>query len=313
MDKKCQTEAPGQNVQYVPVQMMPGYDTDDEIDLLELWNILWRGKWLVTGFSAVCTLAAVIAVLFVLTPKYKAEAVLRATGSSQPIIEGYLNSADFKKELVRKFDLLPIMYADKWDAKAESWKTTSPEEIPTARQAIASEDFPLASSVDKKSKLVTVTWEGRDPEQTASLLQNSLDLLSSYMTEEYVTDAQTQITILEQELGPLANQFDSVWDKFWQVDKVSIASTELLRAYTNLKDKLSNLKAEDALARKFDILSSPIPPYKPFKPKKALIVALTAVGSGFLGVLIVFVREAVRKVKQGGGESAVGRKVCAES
>jgi LPS O-antigen subunit length determinant protein (WzzB/FepE family) len=299
VDKKCQTEAPGRNVQYVPVQMMPGYDNDDEIDLLELWNILWRGKWLVIGFSAVCTLAAVIAVLFVLTPKYKAEAVLRATELSQPIIEGYLNSANFKEQLVQKFDLLSVLYPDKWDAETKSWKTISPKEIPTVRQAIAGGDFPLASSVDKKSKLVTVTWDARDPEQAATLLQGSLDLLSSYMADKYVTDAQTQISILEKELGPLTSQFDSVWEKFWQLDKVSIASTEFLRGYTDLKSKLSDLKAADALARKFDILSSPIPPYKPFKPKKALIVALAAVGSGFLGVLIVFVREAMRKVKQG--------------
>jgi LPS O-antigen subunit length determinant protein (WzzB/FepE family) len=286
-------------VQYVPVQMMPGYDTDDEIDLLELWNILWRGKWLVISFSAVCTLTAVLAVLFVLTPKYKAEAVLRTTGFSQPIIQGYLNSADFKKDLVRTFNLLPIMYDDKWDAATESWKTTSSGEIPTVRQAVSEKNFPLTSSVDKNSNQVTVTWEGKEPEQAASLLQNSLDLLSSYMTTKYVTDAQTQIAILEQEFGPLATQFDSVWAKYWQLDKLTVANMELLGAYTRLKDRLSNLKAEDALARKFDILSSPMPPIDPFKPKKFLIVALTAVGSGFLGVLLVFVREAISKMKQG--------------
>src|SRR6056300_302447 len=33
---------------------------DDEIDLLELWNILWKGKWLIIAITAVFAVGTVV-------------------------------------------------------------------------------------------------------------------------------------------------------------------------------------------------------------------------------------------------------------
>jgi len=33
---------------------------DDEIDLLELWNVIWRGKWLIIAITAVFAVGSVI-------------------------------------------------------------------------------------------------------------------------------------------------------------------------------------------------------------------------------------------------------------
>ena len=52
----------------------PGED-EDTLDLMKLWNILWRAKWMIAGL----VLAACVATLLVLqlvTPQYKATATL---------------------------------------------------------------------------------------------------------------------------------------------------------------------------------------------------------------------------------------------
>ncbi len=38
----------------------------DEIDLADLWNILWQGKWLIGGITAVTTVVAVVIILMLL-------------------------------------------------------------------------------------------------------------------------------------------------------------------------------------------------------------------------------------------------------
>lgn len=49
---------------------------DDEIDLLELMMTLWQQKWIIAGFTAVCTVIAIIAA-FLITPIYKTDSVIK--------------------------------------------------------------------------------------------------------------------------------------------------------------------------------------------------------------------------------------------
>ena len=48
---------------------------DDEIDLLELFHVLWSGKWLIGGITFAATVIAVI-IAFMLPNIYRAEALL---------------------------------------------------------------------------------------------------------------------------------------------------------------------------------------------------------------------------------------------
>jgi uncharacterized protein involved in exopolysaccharide biosynthesis len=51
------------------------YDPEDEIDLRELFGILWAEKWLMIGVTALFAIGSVIYALL-LTDIYRAEAVL---------------------------------------------------------------------------------------------------------------------------------------------------------------------------------------------------------------------------------------------
>ena len=66
---------------YVPAYtgMMPG--EEDEIDLLQLWRVVWNAKVFILGFTIAATLAAVFVTLYVLPVTYKSETVLLPTES----------------------------------------------------------------------------------------------------------------------------------------------------------------------------------------------------------------------------------------
>lgn len=55
---------------------IPTPQHDDEIDLLELMMTLWNQKWIIAGFTALCTLIAII-VAFMITPVYKTDSVIK--------------------------------------------------------------------------------------------------------------------------------------------------------------------------------------------------------------------------------------------
>ena len=56
-------------------QTSPLASYDDEIDLRELFGVLWAGKWLIAGITSAATVIAVIVAL-ILPNIYRAEALL---------------------------------------------------------------------------------------------------------------------------------------------------------------------------------------------------------------------------------------------
>lgn len=251
-NEKCEQ----QDVRYIPVQMVAESMTDDDIDLYELGSTLWAGRWFVAGIFFVCMALASVFVFVLSIPKYKSEAVVRATELSQTVVEAYLQSSDFRREI----------------------------------GSALGRGVSLSTSVDRRSKLITLSLESEDRERVSEYLQKSLVLLSEYMDTKYVTDAQSQIRILEQELHQTQRHMDELMGK-------TEVTPDVLRSFSMLPDRLSELKAEDALARKFDVISTPSNPQRPFKPKSKLILGATAFGSLFTGILAVFMRSAVRRAR----------------
>ena len=71
-------------VQYVAISpdMFQAQNNDDEIDLRELWNVIWRGKWIIIAVTAIFAVASVFYALS-LPNIYKSEALLAPAESEQ--------------------------------------------------------------------------------------------------------------------------------------------------------------------------------------------------------------------------------------
>ncbi|WP_166424731.1 Wzz/FepE/Etk N-terminal domain-containing protein [Paraglaciecola sp. 20A4] len=72
------------NIQYVVISpdMLQAQNNDDEIDLRELWNVIWRGKWIIIAVTAIFAVASVFYALS-LPNIYKSEALLAPAESDQ--------------------------------------------------------------------------------------------------------------------------------------------------------------------------------------------------------------------------------------
>ncbi len=126
---------------YVPTYPGMTPEADDEIDLLELWQVIWDAKVFIAGFTMAATIVAVIITLYVLPVTYKSETVLQPTESNSGSMGGlaalagnlpfpislpgggksdqiltFLESRNLKERLIKKYNLLPRFYEDQWNA-----------------------------------------------------------------------------------------------------------------------------------------------------------------------------------------------------
>jgi succinoglycan biosynthesis transport protein ExoP len=234
---------------------------DQEITLIDYWNVLWRRKTLIIGLFIVSVVLTMVVSL--LMPKYyKSEAVIMAaspdTGglgaalSSIPLAGAvasslgglstpadkllvFLKSRTVAEMMIKRFDLMHVFYKDKWDAAKGAWK--DPDDPPRMEEAVKN----LSKNVtdfkkDNKSGSVTITVEWKDPK------------LAAEMANYYVT-----------------------------------ALTEVL------KDKAVNTTVQ--------IVDPAVPAEKKSRPKIKLNMALAGVMSLFIGVFIAFFLENLSKQK----------------
>jgi hypothetical protein len=254
----------------------------EEIDFFELLSVLWRGKVLIASFVILSTLGTYLACLFFITPIYRAEANLGTTSESSPNIISFLSSTKLKRSLIEKYNLLPVLYKDSFNQDSETWRIKSHRELPTVQTVLSEGRFPL--KVENGPILI---WEGPDAAFNVLMLERVIKELDNYMENDFISNAQVQISIFELELQPIITRYEEVWDQFWSMDKANFVSLELMKEYSRLKGRISDLRSNDALARKFIVVNEPIALANPIFPKTRMIVAVTFIASLVLSIFVV--------------------------
>lgn len=301
---------------YIPVPQM---DTEaDEIDLLEVWNTLWKGKWFIMGFTLVCTLIAVYITLYILPVTYKSNIVVQPTETSSqsglsalaaslPIslpmgsggdkninIVSFLESRTIKQRLIEKYDLLPKFYSDLWDSENKKWLVESPEDAPTVLKAVQKRFKDIYSvNKDDKTNLIIISWIDQDPEFTKLMLDRTVQELRYFLENEYESDAKRERVFVESQLNVSEKELEH-WEKQIPSDKLTLSKIQRERVaaqtvYTELRKQLELSKISEVKEIiRFKVLDQPFVPEERFKPKRALICALTIVVSGFFSIFIIF-------------------------
>lgn len=186
----------------LPSSGAPAGDDEDTLDLMRLWNILWRAKWLIALLVlASCGLAFVV--LQLITPQYKATATLVIAERNpqvlafQQLMEPGVNSNEYlqtqlallqsralAERVVKKLDLTnhPLFAPDDspawfdWRAQlpdwAPEWLRPKPQSEPDEADRIRGVTRALAPAISAhyigKSQLIAVNVELPDPQLAAS-------------------------------------------------------------------------------------------------------------------------------------------------
>ena len=275
----------------------------DEITLLDLWRVIWQGKYLIVAITGVFTLLAVSYALMA-TEWYRANTLLvpaenqsmaevggqlgglaslvgvglggAGTGSAEAL--AVLKSRKFAKEFISEYELLELFL----DGKNKE------DESLDIRDAVEFfHETVLRVAEDRETGHVTLGVEWTDPNTAAVWANTLVSRLNGEMRERAATDAQANIDFLRKEIAS---------------NNVVALEQSISRIMEGEMQKLMLARGNDEYA--FRIIDQAEPPRKRSRPRRTLIVVSVFVVSGMLSLLVVFIRGAFRGAVRG-ADSAV--------
>ena len=318
-------EQPEKELIYVPVPQMEQLSDENNIDILEIWKVIWNGKWFIMSFTLLCTLGAVYVTLYVLPVTYKSNVVLQpietksssglsALAAQLPIgfnfggiggknvnIVSFLNSRTIKERLIEKYTLLPMLYSDIWDKENQKWMIDDPKNEPTMQKALKVIEAKCKIGQDNRTDLITISWIDKNPEFTKIMLQRIVMEVRYYLENDYVSDAKREREFVENQLNKAEKELE-YWEKQIPSDKLTLSKIQRERlasqaVYTELKKQLELSKISEVKEIiNFKILDQPFVPETRFKPKRTLICILTIVASSLISIFLLFFQQFVVKL-----------------
>ena len=294
--------------QQIPPTLPPYmYPPEDEINLLDYLIVLLKYKWLIISMVFVASVASVIYSLQ-LTNIYRSEATIAprqeektATSSTLSALRGLggfagdliglggggsadkfemvLKSRILSYRIVEKHKLMPRIFEEIWDSEKKKWNTNPGPTLQDAHKTLMGM---LTISRDRKSDVLTIQFDHKDPEFTKEMVEYYTTELSESLREETLKDAAENQRFLRRQLE---RTFDVL-----------------------LKEKIYILLAKEieketfASAQKyysFMVLDPPIVPdlNKRIKPKRRIICILSVTVAFFTAVFMAFFLEYIHNLK----------------
>jgi len=208
----------------IPVQIEAPY-VDMSIGAL-LLRVRQRWLWLLASVIVMTSLAAAYA--YLKTPTYQSSVLLAPAGessagmssvarmaqsfggifgggaerSNRAIAFSSLTSPFFLRSFIEDNNLLPILFAEKWDADKGEWVVQSEDDIPTLADGYELFNSKvLLVEEEEFTDLVTVYVEWKDPELAADWANKIVERVNSQLRSKAITDADLTISYLNEELA----------------------------------------------------------------------------------------------------------------
>jgi uncharacterized protein involved in exopolysaccharide biosynthesis len=286
-------------------QLAPG-SPDDEIGPRELFNILWRGRWVIITISVAFMLGAGAAA-WLLPKKYEATVLLSpvtnqagsgglgalssavsqlgglaslaglsASGGSGTKAESIatLQSEVLTERFIRENNLLPLLFHDKWDSQQNKWRPGAPRSMPTlwkGNQYFNKQVRGVKETARTGLVTMTVTWT--DPAVAADWANGLVKLANDYLRDKAITESERNIAYLTEQIGKTS--VIPVRDSMY-----SLMETEIK------KEMLARGSDEYALK----VIDPAVAPERPASPQPVLWILAALCAGLMLSSGYVFVR-----------------------
>lgn len=120
---------------------------------------------------------------------------------STAVFVALLQSRHFIEDFIEERHLLPVLFANRWDATTSRWKLNGNQAPPSLADGFDKFSKDVMTLVeDKKTGLVTVRIEWRGPKETAEWANGLIARVNSITRDLAIRDATQNIDYLNQEL-----------------------------------------------------------------------------------------------------------------
>lgn len=293
--------ASGPLPEYVP----PYFRFPDEpaVDIAEYVRLLWRERRLI-GIIVVATMLLATTWALVMPPVYKAEAVLSPVqqgkgdgisglmsqlGDLAALVETYvgapkdrtsesiatLKSRILTRHFIQRHDLKRILFADRWDADAKTWRVGA--RVPTDTEAVERFDKEVRKvNLDRRTGLVVLTVEWSDPALAAQWANALVQEVNARRRNEAINEARTSIDYLQRQLTK--NNTIEVQQALYRLVE---AQTKTMAVATTREEYA------------FRVLDPAVAPEQRIRPKRTMMVLIGMFLGLMLAAAVVLIRHAI--------------------
>lgn len=282
--------------------------------MIDLWNIIWKRKWPWLTFGP---LFAVIGIFYALNQPeiFRAEATLVPNseeqgggglaalagqfgglasmaginvggGGSTETALATLKSRQFLMPFIQAEEVQKTLFPDQWDEEAKKWIVSSErrqiDNRPTKLETY--ERFTnecLKVSEDKKTGIVTLAVELRNPQLAADWSNQLVDQLNNHLREQAKAEAEKNLEYLNEQISET------------RVLEIKESLYGLIESQTK-NAMLANAKEDYA----FKVIDPAVAPETRVRPKRSLIVIAAGMLGGFFGLFLCFVLHFVETAKR---------------
>lgn len=299
---------------------------DDEIDLRELFSVIWQGKWLIIAITVVFAIGSVV--FAIMQPNiYKSEALLApaaeeqggglsalasqfgglaslagvnlgakgGTDKTQLAIE-VLKSRQFISDFIQKHNILAdLMAAEKWDRDTDKLIYDEDDYIEATNTWVREVDLPFKSepSMQEAYKEFSKIFSANTDKETG-MVTLSVEHLSPTVAEQWVTWLIEDINkVMKERDVAEANRSSEFLNKQIALTNVADIRTILYKLVEEQAKTIMFAEVRDEYV--FKTIDPAFAPEEKAKPKRALICVLGTIFGGMLGVMFVLVRHFIRK------------------
>jgi len=300
------------------------YSPEDEIDLRELFGLLWAGRVLIVGVTAAAAVISVIVALS-MTEIYRAEATLAPAGEEQASSSlsqfggaaallgvslpggsdsqitnslAKMRSRDFIIRFIHEHDVLIPLFAGEWEAEASTVDSAIYDQStgewlleagkPTDLEAYRKFDGIFNVNQDANSGLVTVAVEWHDPAMAQRWVNALVKSINQEVKQKDLTEANSAIEYLRKQLEST------------QLVEMQRVFYDLIESQTRIS-MLADVREEYV----FQVVDPAVVPDQKIAPRRSLIAVLGTMLGAMLALVVVLVRHYVFSMNEGG---AVARK-----
>ncbi|HEY8554962.1 MAG TPA: GNVR domain-containing protein [Burkholderiales bacterium] len=278
------------------------YREEQGLGVAKLLRLLKAECGLIAAIIGVATAVSVVP-FFLMTPVYRAETLLAPVvlekhdgvagligqfGDLAQLVERYvgaskdqtaesiatLRSRALATAFIEERKLKPELFAERWDREAQRWRGEAPSDF----EAYELFDRRVRRVlVDRRSGLVTLAIEWRDPERAAAWANALVAEVNARRRAEAIREAAESIRYLEQQLA----QTSSV--------EIRQALYRLIEAQTKAI-ALARTRPEYA----FKVIDPAVAPGRPVRPQLVLLLAIGLAVGIVVAVVAVLLRRALR-------------------
>jgi len=185
----------------------------------------------------------------------------------------FLRSRGFIRRFIADNALLPVLFADDYDAATGRWTVDDPDDVPTLADGVKYfDDHVLAIDEERRTTIVTLAITWTDREIAAKWANELATRVNRELQARAIREAQASLNYLYAELGKA-----TVLEVRQSIYKV-IESQIKTAALANVREQYAYRIIDSAVAPDAD---------DPASPKLLVMVLLGAVLGGMLGVVIV--------------------------